>query len=238
MSIRLMSIAWELDIPITDKMVMLCLCDFANDHGECWPSASTIARKCSLTERSVRRIYNDLKARNLLQITERNGTSSVFKVTPDTVSPLTLTTQPLTQCPPPPDTVSAKPSLNHQEPPIDKTTRAKPAHSLPSGWQPILTPAAQRTVDGWPPGRFEQELAAFTDHAADKGRTSKDWQAAFRTWINNATKWTPKNDRPSIDRRDGAVKALDRRLGFDDTSVPFGRHDFGEGGGYLALPAP
>jgi len=66
---------------------------------------------------------------------------------------------------------------------------------LPSDWQPILTPAAQRVVDGWPPGKLEREIAAFCDHAADKGRKSRDWQAAFRKWIENADKWMPKNER-------------------------------------------
>lgn len=73
----------------------------------------------------------------------------------------------------------------------------KIARSLPADWFPILTPAAQRIVDGWPPGRFEQVLAAFRDHAADKGRTSKDWQAAFRTWLTNDNKWNPPNGQSS-----------------------------------------
>ncbi len=78
-----------------------------------------------------------------------------------------------------------------------KPARAKQPHRLPDGWEPVLTEAAQRKVDGWPPGMLEDQLAAFRDHAADKGRTSKDWQAAFRTWITNADRWKPKYDRPS-----------------------------------------
>lgn len=72
-----------------------------------------------------------------------------------------------------------------------KTRKSAPLASLPDDWQPILTPAAQRVVDGWPPGRLERELMTFRDHAADKGRTSRDWQAAFRKWIENAEKWHP-----------------------------------------------
>jgi hypothetical protein len=53
MSIKLMSAAWELDIPSTEKMVLLCLCDFAGDEGICWPSVPTIARKCSKGDRTV-----------------------------------------------------------------------------------------------------------------------------------------------------------------------------------------
>lgn len=70
------------------------------------------------------------------------------------------------------------------------STLPKRAHRIPSDWQPVLTPAAQRVVDGWPPGKYGRELASFLDHAADKGRTSKDWQAAFRTWITKAEEWS------------------------------------------------
>lgn len=76
-----------------------------------------------------------------------------------------------------------------------KARKSAPLKSLPDDWQPLLTPAAQRVVDGWPPGRLEREAATFRDHAADKGRTSRDWQAAFRKWIENAEKWHPGHGR-------------------------------------------
>lgn len=101
-----------------------------------------------------------------------------------------------------------------------KTNGRAIAQKLPDDWQPVLTASAQRIVDGWPPGRFEQELAAFRDYAADKGRTSKDWQAAFRTWLTNAERWT-KNDRSktiqpgnghSPDRRSTLARAIDEGI--------------------------
>jgi hypothetical protein len=42
-----MASAWELDIPSTEKMVLLCLCDFSGDEGVCWPSVPTIARSAA-----------------------------------------------------------------------------------------------------------------------------------------------------------------------------------------------
>lgn len=75
--------------------------------------------------------------------------------------------------PPPHKTREAKASLVSREAP------------LPADFVPVLTPAAQRVVDGWPPGLFEKQLERFRDHAATHGRLAKDWQAAFRTWINN-----------------------------------------------------
>lgn len=94
------------------------------------------------------------------------------------------------------------------------------ARRIAPHWRPFLTERAQQTVDGWPPGMFDDQLAAFLDHAADKGRTSKDWQAAFRTWITNANRWKPNERNQNIragsnggtDRRSGLARAIDREL--------------------------
>lgn len=108
--------------------------------------------------------------------------------------------------------------------PKPKTKRAaKNGEPLPHDWVPILTPVAQRIVDGWPPGWLDARISEFRDHASDKGRLSKDWQAAFRKWLTNADEWgRQKNGRNSqnlgrpADRRDGVARALDRQLGLDD----------------------
>lgn len=117
-----------------------------------------------------------------------------------------------------------------------KSTRGKPMRPMPDGWEPVLTPAAQKIVDDWPPSMFDQQLAAFRDHAADKGRTSKDWQAAFRTWVANANKWKPNNERSQTNRNgssnvysgqrggkfDGFGSALDEVIHAGRSSGPAG----------------
>lgn len=70
----------------------------------------------------------------------------------------------------------------------------KRATQFPDDFTPALTERSQRIVAAWPAGKLERELAKFRNHAADKGRTSKDWQAAFRKWIDNADEWKPAND--------------------------------------------
>lgn len=106
----------------------------------------------------------------------------------------------------PPESAETSPPNDNSNPPTATTSdevvvaaraRSAPMRDLPADWRPNLTPAAQRVVDGWPPGKLEREVGAFRDHAADKGRKSKDWQAAFRKWIENADKWMPRNDRPT-----------------------------------------
>ena len=89
-----------------------------------------------------------------------------------------------------------------KEPSNQVTNKPEPkgsrrASALPSDWEPKLTERSQGIVSGWPRGMLEVEIEKFRDHASDKGRTSKDWQAAFRKWIDNAEAWRPKNDKPT-----------------------------------------
>src|SRR5690606_23891700 len=103
---------------------------------------------------------------------------------------------------------------------LDAPARRAPkrAVKLPTDWEPVLTPAAQRIVDGWPPGKLDAELQRFRDHAADKGRVSKDWQAAFRTWLTKADEWMIRDGRsgqprgPQPRSGDGSVDYLLNRI--------------------------
>ncbi|AUZ06334.1 hypothetical protein ADP71_31560 [Vitreoscilla sp. C1] len=57
MSIKLMSQVWDLPRETLNqgqKLILLALCDYANDDGECYPSQYKLADRCSCTERAVR----------------------------------------------------------------------------------------------------------------------------------------------------------------------------------------
>lgn len=60
MSIRLMTLAWELKIPATPKIVLLALCDWANDEGICFPSVARVASRASLSPRQCKRVLHQL----------------------------------------------------------------------------------------------------------------------------------------------------------------------------------
>ena len=137
--------------------------------------------------------------------------------------------------PPPPPPPLEEPSGS--SPPVSPTGKSvSRAHTLPPDWAPTLTPDAQRIVDGWPPGKFDHEVARFRDHAADKGRTSKDWQAAFRTWITKSDEWMKQNGnrnyqtaggassrhRGPVDNRNSFLRSLDETIGRSGPGQPDG----------------
>lgn len=60
MSVRVMSLVWQLDLPDSQKIVLLALADSANDEGHCWPSMASLTRKCSKGERTIQGVIKEL----------------------------------------------------------------------------------------------------------------------------------------------------------------------------------
>ena len=71
MSIAAMNWAWTQQLAPTIKLVLMSLADAADDHGICWPSVPTVARKCCVSTRTVRRVMQTLLARGLLVAAQR-----------------------------------------------------------------------------------------------------------------------------------------------------------------------
>jgi hypothetical protein len=61
MSIEVMSRVWKHSKASgTPLLVLLCLADWADDEGECWPSISSVAKKCRLKDaRHVKRVIHE-----------------------------------------------------------------------------------------------------------------------------------------------------------------------------------
>lgn len=81
MSIALMNAAWKAVLPTTRKFVLLSLSDQSNDYGDCYPSISMIARRCSINERTVYSCIDDLEKYGFLQKEFRAGRSTVYHIT-------------------------------------------------------------------------------------------------------------------------------------------------------------
>lgn len=86
MSIRLMSKAWDLDIPASPKLVFLALCDSADDTTkQCFPSLHTITKKAGVSKANlsyILRAFENLGALTREGRSRRNGadTSTLYTV--------------------------------------------------------------------------------------------------------------------------------------------------------------
>ncbi len=191
MSIRLMSIVWELDLPPTEKIVLLALADQASDEGtQCWPSVIRIARRCSQGERTVRRALTALEDKGHLTRDHREGTSTQYRVhpcrsgTPARTAPLPETTAtPAAQA----GESSGLTRLETRPPP-------RRASRVPQDFAPATTGKTAMLVAQWPPERLAAEREQFADYHSAKGTLSFDWQASWRSWVRKAQTWEPFGD--------------------------------------------
>lgn len=91
LSIKLMTAVWELgSLPPTTKLVLLSLCDHANDSGEsCYPSIKSIADKSSLSERQVQRLIRQLISCGAISVTRNakggRGVTPHYKINVDLI---------------------------------------------------------------------------------------------------------------------------------------------------------
>lgn len=67
MSIKLMSLIWEKDIPTAPKIILLALADSANDEGVCWPSIKTLIKKTNLGRSTILQYLNIFETDGLLK---------------------------------------------------------------------------------------------------------------------------------------------------------------------------
>ena len=68
MSIQLMSAVYNVDLPSSDKFVLLMLADHANPNGYCFPSQKRLARHPSLSVRTVQYAIQRLVKGNWIKI--------------------------------------------------------------------------------------------------------------------------------------------------------------------------
>lgn len=81
-----MSLCWPLQMPPTQKAVLISLADNANDDGFCWPSIPTICTRTCFSERAVHGAIKWLEDHGALRTNKTNGRHTTYTVTPESYS--------------------------------------------------------------------------------------------------------------------------------------------------------
>lgn len=232
MSIRLLSAAWDLVIPSTEKMVLMCLCDHANDDGVCWPSIETLCRKTSKGERTVQSALKWLAENDFFTFKDGEHKARTYYLDPRKIctpaksaprksrTPQNLQDTPAKSAPHP-----RKSRTQTTIEPSRTVNNTITAHALPDDWRPTqfgLKTKSREIVDGWPPGEVDAQFEHFAAHHRAKGSKFKDWQDAWSTWVLNSRKFGDHhgNGRRRGNQRapeiDGFQSALRRMQGIRD----------------------
>lgn len=85
MSIRVMSLVWETQLSMVEKMVLLAIADAANDEGLAWPSHSTLAKKCGAVRGTIKNALDRLRDHGVLSFERRcredgSKTSHLYRI--------------------------------------------------------------------------------------------------------------------------------------------------------------
>lgn len=80
MSFLLVRKAWRAEVPSGRKLVLLALCDHADDGGSCRVSISVLARQCSMCERTIQLHIAALIKIKFINCIRRPGHKTVFRV--------------------------------------------------------------------------------------------------------------------------------------------------------------
>ncbi len=157
-SIVLMSAAFKAPIKATPKLVLLALCDCANDQGECYPSVPTLMEKCSSGERTVQDAMSYLTSAGYMTRDFRKGRSTLYQIT----DPRTWRT--------PAD--SAPPQQPHPTPAAAAPLPPQQPHPTPAAAAPITV--NEPSVE---PKRKKERASAPACPAGVDGQVWEDWLA-------------------------------------------------------------
>ena len=79
MSIKVMTWAWEQELPPLTKLVLMARAAHCDEEGYAWPGIRGIAKKCGVAHRTVQRQVEDLQDKGILKVEPRqrpDGSSS------------------------------------------------------------------------------------------------------------------------------------------------------------------
>lgn len=199
-----------------EMLLALALADHASDDGtRVFPSIKALAEKTRQSERSVQYQLRRMQETGwLILVSSGNGgrsMSSEYRISLDWIKGAEIApfkngaiddqkgaNDGTKGCNPQQERVQpVAPANNHHrtinEPSVivaGADTPAKPTNrstALPADFMPNETAEQMAAELGL---NLADEQAAFVDHHAANGSTFKDWQAAFRTWLRNANRFS------------------------------------------------
>jgi hypothetical protein len=184
-SISLMSDVWRMDLPTTDKMVLLALADAANDAGVTWLAVCSkrddkldLLKKTSLSERAVQMAIQRLCEAGYLRREERPGRGVIYNVTPPQHMHPRTTCAPARDAPTPARR-APKPSINRQSKSIYTP--------FPVSWNPTEEDLAYAASKGLNAEEIERAREDFCGYfIADGKRTSTNWSLNWQRWCRVA----------------------------------------------------
>jgi len=80
MSLDYMTLAWRTELQAGPRLILLAICDNANDDGNCYPSIQSLALKSGLSPRAVRGHVAALDEAGIVARHERAGRSTYYQV--------------------------------------------------------------------------------------------------------------------------------------------------------------
>lgn len=192
MSIALMTEVWRMDLPTTDKMVLLALADAANDDGVCWtavkarsPGRLDLITKCSLSERAIQGAIKRLCEAGLLSRDERPGRGVIYHVTPAAdappqgVRPAGNDVNPRSCC---------GETINNPKPKTKSVARL-----FPTDWMPSDFDRAYARERGLTDMEIERAVEDFRDHFIAAGnKRSTDWSLNWKRWCRTTADRQPR----------------------------------------------
>lgn len=216
-----------------ERLVLVALANHANSGGTCWPSVGRLVAMTCLGERTVRAKLQSLRARGEISITQRDGTSSLYTLTPAGDAPLqemhpagdadpsgSTCTLPLQEVHPTPAGGAPKLPITPIEHPTEPGVSHKAPHTqdfrdiirefeevYPRLGSSNATEAALKSAiaEGADPAQI---LAGARVYAAEQASTRKQYIALSENWLRNK-RWAQhaRTREPSVSQ----VKVLQLR---------------------------
>lgn len=193
-SVAIMTTVWRMDLPCTDKMVLLALADAANDDGVTWIAVASrrrgdrldLTRKTSLSERAVQGAIRRLCEAGHLCRDEKPGRGVIYTVAPAPAAPR------MDRAPAGDRLDPRSPcgeSVSNRHLPSESPSAGRASKRCPADWSPGAADLELAGALGLAPAEVACELGKFRDHTFQTVRT--DWSATFCNWIRR----TAENSR-------------------------------------------